>query len=88
MWKYDDKNKIQKLLGLIALCPSCHKVKHIGVAQVQGKLRITLKHLAKVNKWTIEKAEEYAKEQFIKWEERNNFDWFLETSWLDENKGE
>jgi len=32
IWNYDDTRLIQKLDGLIALCPDCHEVKHIGLA--------------------------------------------------------
>jgi 5-methylcytosine-specific restriction endonuclease McrA len=46
IWHYDDENKIQKLMGLIALCPSCHQVKHIGLAQIQGKGEEANRHLA------------------------------------------
>ena len=27
IWHYDDENKVQRLDGLIALCPPCHQVK-------------------------------------------------------------
>lgn len=32
-WEYDEKQGIQKLIGLIALCPSCHEVKHVGLEE-------------------------------------------------------
>jgi hypothetical protein len=31
-WKYDDENHIQILVGFIALCSSCHSIKHLGNA--------------------------------------------------------
>ena len=33
IWHYDDDKYIQTLTGLTALCPDCHRVKHIGLAQ-------------------------------------------------------
>ncbi|MCC6742597.1 MAG: HNH endonuclease [Acidobacteria bacterium] len=36
-WRYDDANRIQILEGLIALCPACHAVKHIGRQEVTGR---------------------------------------------------
>ena len=30
IFEYDDQKHIQKLIGFIALCPSCHRVKHTG----------------------------------------------------------
>lgn len=37
VWAYDDRLRIQKLVRLIALCPRCHRVKHIGLALAQGR---------------------------------------------------
>lgn len=83
IWEYDDENKIQKLLGLIALCPSCHEVKHIGLAQMNGNYERARKHLAKVNGWSEEDAEYYIQAQFEIWALRSQFDWKLDLSWLE-----
>src|SRR5260221_10581904 len=37
IWEYDDVNHVQKLIGLISLCPTCHHVKHIGRSMMIGK---------------------------------------------------
>lgn len=37
VWKYDDRLRLQKLVRLIALCPRCHRVKHIGLTLAQGR---------------------------------------------------
>lgn len=47
-WYYDDETRIQRLSGLIALCPSCHEVKHIGLANVRGRGEFAKAHLARV----------------------------------------
>jgi hypothetical protein len=31
IWEYNDEDKIQKLIGLISLCPICHLTKNISV---------------------------------------------------------
>lgn len=49
IWLYDDKLKIQKLGGLISLCPPCHQVKHFGFACLQGNELNVREHLQKVN---------------------------------------
>lgn len=36
IWEYNDESHIQKLIGLISLCPNCHKTKHAGLAQIKG----------------------------------------------------
>jgi len=85
IWEYDDEECFQRLVGLIALCPSCHQVKHIGLAQVKGKYEQARKHLAKVNGWTIEDTEQYIRKQFGLWQQRSKKEWKLDYSWLKEN---
>jgi hypothetical protein len=36
VWRYDDRTLVQALVRMIALCPACHQVKHLGFANVQG----------------------------------------------------
>ncbi|NJO94588.1 MAG: HNH endonuclease [Hydrococcus sp. RM1_1_31] len=81
-WHYDDKNKIQKLIGLIALCPACHEVKHMGLANIKGRADIAMQHLAKVNGWSREQTDEYVAQQFHIWEYRSRFQWTLDINWL------
>ncbi len=57
IWNYDDINHIQTLFGLTALCPSCHQVKHIGLAGLRGRGEEAEAHLAKVNNWSSEPAQ-------------------------------
>ena len=82
IWEYDDTMHRQTLLGLTALCPSCHEVKHIGLANVRGRGHIAAKHLAAVNGWTQPQADTYIAEQFAVWEGRSRFEWTLDLSWL------
>lgn len=84
IWDYDDDKKKQTLEGMIALCPRCHKVKHIGLAQIKGEYGLALSHLMSVNQMTKEEAELYVEESFILWQERSNFEWELDISYLDE----
>lgn len=59
IWQFDDSNLVQKLVGLTSLCPDCHRVKHIGLAKKMGHYKTTIKHMAKVNKISVNKAERY-----------------------------
>jgi hypothetical protein len=89
IWNYDDKNKIQKLIGFISLCPLCHKVKHIGLARVRNEYKIALNHLIKINKITENKAEKYIDKCFDIWNERSQEEWLLDISYIDNyNKSE
>jgi hypothetical protein len=84
LWHYDDEQHIQTLLGLIALCPACHEVKHMGLANVRGRGHLATRHLAKVNGWTAAEAERYIADQFALWQQRSTFQWQLDLSWLEE----
>lgn len=79
-WSFID-NKII-LDGLIALCPSCHEVKHIGLASVKGRLEIAKKHLMKVNKMTSREADEYIMDSFKLFEKRSREEWELDIDYL------
>lgn len=84
IWSFDNKKLVQKLDGMIALCPDCHMVKHIGLAEVRGqKIRATY-HLMSVNKMTIKKAEAYIAEAFKVWAERSKKTWTLDISHLEQ----
>lgn len=84
VWEYDDEAKIQKLVRMIALCSACHEVKHIGFATVRRRCKEALRHLAEVNDWTAEEAEEYVEQAFEEWEERSRHQWQLDISALGE----
>jgi hypothetical protein len=85
VWSYDDATQTQILMRTIALCPKCHEVKHIGLAQARGHLTVALKHLMKVNRWTLTQAEAHRQEAFAEWEGRCEYDWQLDVSWLLKN---
>jgi hypothetical protein len=48
-WEYDEKNHIQKLVGIIAVCKDCHSVIHIGFTQLKGDIERAENHYMKVN---------------------------------------
>jgi len=63
-WEYDDINRIQKLVGVISLCPRCHQVKHFGRALSVGAGRYAIQHLRDINDWSVEKAQQYVEVEF------------------------
>jgi 5-methylcytosine-specific restriction endonuclease McrA len=85
-WEYDEKGSIQKLIGLIALCPSCHEVKHIGLAGIKGRHGEAIAHFCKVNECSESEAEKYVKEAFATWSERSEQEWDLNIELLEELK--
>jgi hypothetical protein len=84
IWQYDDDTCIQKLIGLIALCRDCHRVKHPGLARIRGEEQKVLSQLRKINKMAMLEAIKYLEESFKKYEERSLKTWKLDTNYLKE----
>lgn len=82
IWHYDDATHIQTLNGLIALCPDCHSVKHMGFAHLQGRGDVARAHLAKTNEWSQSTASQYIGLVFKQWEARSQYTWDLNLDWL------
>lgn len=49
VWSYDDNKHIQKLEDVIAVCPACHEVIHIGRTSLMGREKEAQAHFMKVN---------------------------------------
>jgi hypothetical protein len=61
----------------------CHKVKHIGLASVNGEFEEVRAHLMKVNQWPQQStAEAYIARAFEIFEERSRHEWTLDISYL------
>ena len=86
IWKYDDEGKVQTLTGLVALCPPCHRVKHMGRALSVGKGDEAVAHFMEVNECSRNVANAYVEDAFTLWHDRSGFDWFLELSWLKDHE--
>lgn len=82
VWLYDDVKKIQTLERTIALCPSCHQVKHIGFALVSGHFEAARSHFSKVNKISKKEASFYIDKAFKTFERRSRHQWTLDISFL------
>ena len=76
IWEFTDNKIILK--GLIALCPKCHEVKHIGRASVTGNLERAVEHFKKINNVSDEVAEKYITSAFKTFEERSKQNWELD----------
>jgi hypothetical protein len=82
VWQYDDAVHVQTLVRLIALCPACHAVKHLGRTELYGDAAAAHGHLATVNGWTGEQTATYLAEVWAVWEARSRADWQLDVTWL------
>jgi hypothetical protein len=83
VWEYDDTRMVQRLVRLIALCPSCHEVKHLGLAGMRGRRGPALAHLGRVNGWSAADTEAYAEAVFEQWATRSRHDWILDCTVLE-----
>ena len=83
-WEYDDERHVAKLVGLYGLCPACHECKHIGLAQIKGRMRQAKSHLAEVNGMTEHEVSDMVREAFQVWEERSRHEWNVDIDWINE----
>ena len=84
LWTYDDENHVQTLVGLIALCPPCHRVKHIVRTIGIGNHQEAIEHLMVVNDWAeIEIAEKYVAESLRLFDRRSTYKWTVNMDWLE-----
>ena len=81
-WEFDDAQSCQRLVGLIALCPECHDVKHFGRANENGRGPDATLHLCEVNDWSIGDANRYVELHFALWKLRTRKEWCLDLAWL------
>lgn len=82
VWEYEEATGVQRLVQMIALCPACHEVKHMGFAGIKGRGEIAAAHLAEVNGWTAQVTAVYIDQAFAVWEERSARAWSLDVSTL------
>ena len=80
IWEFDESTRIQTLVGFVALCPQCHRVKHLGRTFSMGFGTQALKHMAHVNGTTIHEAGEYAEAAFNLWQRRSLVPWTVDIS--------
>src|SRR5437879_1782771 len=58
-WEFEEWSCTQYLIGLTALCPACHDVKHIGRAIAGGRRAEATAHLCEINRWSRKRAKKY-----------------------------
>lgn len=88
VWKYDDKNHIQELVNLQAICSMCHMVKHFGFSTLrlhmpQEKL---VKHFMQVNKCSRKDFIKHLSQETQKFNERSQYEWQISIPFLNFEK--
>ena len=86
-WNYDDARNLQTLKGVIALCPSCHLVRHWGHATVTGQAEVAIEQMMRVNGWSRKQAKMAGYEGTRLWEKRSRQQWHIDYSWVTRTHG-
>ena len=81
-WSYDEEKHLQKLEDVVALCHSCHEVKHIARTQLIGRGEEAMEHFMKVNECS--QADYHAAlGEANEWQRRTrNVEWLTDIGWL------
>lgn len=74
-WDYNDLNRTKTLVKMVALCPACHRAKHIARYASFGQLADVMRHVEMVNRWSEKESEVYLKRQVELWKERSEHRW-------------
>lgn len=82
LWHYDDEIKVQRLIGLEAICSKCHLSTHMGYANKMGRTQEALANLAVVNGWTAQRAKDHYDEAFALWKARAATQYALDVSYF------
>lgn len=81
-WEYDDEHRIQRLVGLVPICPECHLATHMGYANAMARGDEAIKHLAKVNRWTARQVKSHCDRAFTQWSQRVLSSYTLDVDYL------
>lgn len=85
VFEHEDGRNIQRLGRLIALCPDCHRVQHVGLAELNGETGPVIAKLREVNHWTERQAELELDRAWAEYERRERYRWDLDLAVLSES---
>ena len=84
-WSYDLGNHIQKLDGIVAVCPDCGLAKHYQAALNNGYSDKTQAHVMAVNQWSPEAVKQHIAEAVSVFDMLSGITWTVDASWLPAN---
>ncbi len=82
VWEYDDEKHIQRLKDVVAVCPACHAVIHIGRTALLGREPEAQAHFMKVNGCTQSEYHAALGEANRVHAERSRHEWVTDLSAL------
>ena len=81
-WRFDENTGVQSLKGLLCLCPTCHKAKHLGFANRIGRLQQVYERLQWLNDWSAADLERELAKVAARQEALSARRWTLDLSFL------
>lgn len=81
-WRLVNETCVQELAGILALCPLCHKVHHLGIARRLGMLSEVRTHMMRINGWSTAALDAAIAEAYEVWEQRCDWPWQVDLGWL------
>ena len=88
VWSYDEEKAVQRLEKVIAVCPDCHSVIHIGYTQLKGDVVRAEEHFMKVNGCSYAEYRQALGKANEEHKRRNKVsEWSLDLSFLKDFKG-
>jgi hypothetical protein len=79
-WHYNNRNGVQKLMRVIALCKMCHTATHMGLADIRGTGDRARAHLMRVTKMDKEDLMRHSEVASRIWSDRSKRKWKLDLS--------
>jgi hypothetical protein len=78
LWSFDERDRIQRLERVLAVCSACCEVRHIDLAARIGTADRAVRHLAAVNGWEEPVAVQYVADAHGRWERRSGYSWSVD----------
>lgn len=86
IWEFNDALGVQKLVGLKALCPPCHEVVHIGLANMNSRADQAINHMVRVTGLPRDRCVDMENEALNTAERRSRRNWKIDISFLSDFK--
>lgn len=81
-WIFEETTGVQRLKGLLCLCPTCHKAKHLGFAHRLGMLDAVYSRLCWLNDWGPGQLRSELEKVQARQEKLSQRTWTLDLSFL------
>lgn len=82
VWTYHDEILVQRLSDIVALCPSCHHVKHFGLSGILNIQAPAERRLRRINGWSASQLDEYLDLSFSVWNYSSHNSWNQDLNWI------